>query len=234
MTAAHMQSQSDEEHDRPVQFRRVDPRQALAADAFLPIAKEGGVYVARLGAPLTVQTPAMALATAVWDDEEGGTLPHAHLAMPPAFAEFAAGVEAAALGACLANKGAWFRRPVDDQTVVAGFKHMCKPSGHIKVGVADGLAAFDHAGEPVPPASLAEGTEVRCILRLDGLTFGRTEFGALWTLLQAQTRPPAPPAPQPPRCLISADEDDDGSAGGSADGSAGFASVPRLHVQEFL
>ena len=210
MTAAHLDTpRADEDPsppvaEAPVFYRHVDPANRLAPEAFLP----AGDRVALLAAPLLVQTPTVMLASPVWEDDDAPP-PHAHLALPPAFAAFAAEVEAAVLRAALANKQAWFRGPVDDRTVVAAFKQLCKASGHLKVALPGAVEVFDPSGEPLRAADLGVGDHVRCILRLDGIVFGRTEFGAMWTLVQAQTRPPAPPPPPPPRCLLSPEDDEE-------------------------
>lgn len=225
MTAAHVESPQPEAEIvaeppeagapvRPVFYRSVHSPDVLAPDAFLPAERSGGLHVARLKAPLLVQSPTVTLASPLWEDDcdgEPGPPPHAHLAVPEAFAGFAGDVENAALAAALAHKDAWFKGRVDERTIVAAFKPMLKPAtGHLKVALgAEGAEVFDPAGALLHPGALAVGDRVRCILRLDGIVFGRTEFGAMWTLVQAQARPAAPPPPPPPTCLLSAEDDDE-------------------------
>ena len=229
MTAAHVENaaaQAAEQpqpvaHDptRPLFYRRVDTAAALAPEAFEPM--DGAT--ARLRAPLLVQSPTVVLASPTWDD--GECPPHVHLAVRPPFAAFATEAEEAVLRAALANKDDWFRGRADDRTIVAAFKPLCKATGHLKVALPPEVQVFDASGELLAAADLAVGDHVRCILRLDGITFGRTEFGAMWTLVQAQTRPPPPAPPSPPRCLLSAEDDEE--EGGPKPEPAGGA-------QEFL
>lgn len=191
----------------PAFYRHVQPSARLAPDAF---ASPDGREV-RLETPLLVQTPALTLASPVWDPAAGEAPPHAHLALPPGFAAFAADVEAALLAAAVANKEAWFGREVADRTVLAAFKPRCKPGGHLTVALPPaGAEVFDAAGDLLQPGDLGVGDEARCILRLDGVAFGRTEFEGSWTLVQAQARPAPPPPPPGPRCLLSPEDDDDG------------------------
>lgn len=201
MTAAHLESASG-----PVFYRRAE----VDLSEFLPLRKEGTTRVAELVRPLLIQTPTLTLASPLHDDDESGP-PHVHLALPPAFAQFATEVEGAALQAALDNKAEWFG-DIDDDTLVAAFRPLCKPSGHLRVELPDDAVVFDADGALVSRAQVTPGHAVRAILRLDRITFGRTEFEAAWTLVQAQARPPSPPQPGPPRCLISS-EDDDSSPG---------------------
>lgn len=164
---------------------------------FLPLEKLGGSYVARLATPLLVQTPVLALASPL-DDDEGEPVPHAHLTLPRGFQQFAEATEAAVLEACLANKAEWFRRPLEDASLRASFKQFCKGQ-HLKIKVPRDALVFDSQGSLVERETVAPGASVRCLLELTKVCFGRTEFGAMWTLRQAQTAPAPPP---PPRCMI--------------------------------
>lgn len=207
--AANDQPANDQ--PQPVFYRRAALEASLAPEAFAaPEPGSDGVREARLLRPLLVQSPTVALASPLWDPEEGDCPPHAHLALPAAFAAFAAAAEEAAVRAALANKEAWFRAGIDDRTIVAAFKPLCKASGHLRVALpaGQGVDVFDPSGEPLDSCALRVGDHVRCILRLDGVTIGRSEFWATWTLVQAQTRPPAPAPPPPPRCMLSAEDDD--------------------------
>ena len=180
----------------PVSYARVDAATHLRD--FDPLEKAGGVYVARLREPLLVQTPALALVSPL-DDDDGSPLPHMHLKLPKNFLAFARRTEDAVLAACLDNKAAWFRRPMDDDALRASFKPFCK-GGALKVKLPRDAPIFDEDGTVMDRDEVAVGTHVRCILELSRVCFGRTEFGAMWTLVQAQTcsvdRAPAP------RCLI--------------------------------
>lgn len=188
-------------------FRAVDLGAALAPDAFEPLDKQGGMYVAKLTAPLAVQTPPVTLLSPL-EDDDGTPCSHAHLAVPPALFAFLQDAEARVLAACVANKADWFRRPVDDQTLRAGFKRCCQAdegggeAGVVKVKVPRDALVFQPDGTLLCRDAVGAGTSVRVILELSRVCFGRTEFGALWSLVQAQTVPPPAPPPPPPRCLI--------------------------------
>ena len=180
---------------------------AAAFSEFEPLVKEGGVYVARLARPLVVQTPPLTVAAPLGGDDEPTT--HAHLGLPPGFADFAARVEAAALEACLAHKADWFRRPLEDDALRASFKRFLDPATSIlKVRLPRSAPVFDAQGELVDRDAVPTGSGARCLLELSKLSFGRTEFGGMWSLVQAQ-QVQAPPAPPAPVCLIDASDDDD-------------------------
>lgn len=183
----------------PVYYKHVDLDVALAPEAFAPLEKVGPVYVARMAQPLLVQTPPVTLASPL-DDEDGTPLPHVHITLSRQFQQFVQRAEDLVLSACLANKVAWFRRPLEDASLRASFKPFFKAgSGTLKVKVPRDALVFDDSGillchEDVPP-----GTSVRCLLELSRVCFGRTEFGAMWSLRQAQRV--ASPAAQP-KCMI--------------------------------
>lgn len=181
-------------------YRHVDLGAHLDPGAFLPLEKRGAVYAAPLAEPLLVQTPPLTLASDLVD-EEGVPAGHAYVLLPRAFLKFAREAEARVVDACVANKAEWFRRrPVTDDALRAGFKEFCKASGHLKVKVPEDALVFDHEGALLDrQAYVRAGQSVRALLQLDRVCFGRTEFGAMWSLVQAQLAPPAPP---PPRCLI--------------------------------
>ncbi len=196
----------------PRHFRGVDLGAALAPSAFLPVEKTGGLYAARLAAPLLVQTPPLALVSPL-DDEDGTPLPHAHVSLPRAFLQFATEAEERVLAACLANKAEWFRRPMEDQSLRASFKQFCKAAGGgvLKIKVPRECLVFDSQGGVLERGDLRPGASVRAILELSRVCFGRTEFGAMWSLVQAQTVPAPPP---PPRCLIDPGADAEDACGG--------------------
>lgn len=199
MTTAHAQ---DAHAAGPVFYRRA----TVDLTEFLQLRKEDGSRVAELARPLVIQTPTVTLTTPLHDDDDEIT--HAYLTLPPAFGEFAADVEDEVLKAALDHKAEWFREGTEDETVVAAFRQLYKPSGHLKVQVSPDAAVFDAEGGLLSRADVAPGQSVRAILRLDRITFGRFEFGAMWTLVQAQVRPAPSPRPPEPRCLISTEDDD--------------------------
>lgn len=186
----------------PVHFSAVDVADALRE--FSDLEKSGGVYVARLPTPLEVVTPPLTLLSPLLD-EDGGEAGHALLKLSPEFEAFAEEVERRVLEACLANKDTWFRRRLDDDALRASFKQLCK-GGTLKVKLRPGAAVFDACGEPVAPGDVDAGARMKCLLELTKVCFGKTEFGAMWSLAQARL---APPPASAPKCLIG---DDDGAA----------------------
>lgn len=196
-------------------YKAVDLDAALAPTAFLPVEKIGGTYFAHLATPLLVQTPPLTLESPL-DDDDGTPLPHAHVTLPRAFQQFAQATEQLVMEACLANKDTWFRRPRQDQSLRASFKQFFKPSsgGVLKIKVPRDCLVFDAQGQVLDREELVPGCTFRAILELGRVCFGRTEFGAMWTLVQAQTAPPAPP---PPRCLIDPGVDADTACGSQHD-----------------
>lgn len=179
----------------PVYYKHLDVGAALSG--FAPPAKNGSVYEVPLLAPVWVQTPPLTLVSPL-EDEDGAPLAAAHVALSPSFAKFCKDAEARILAACIANKATWFKRKVDDESLRAGFKEFCKGRS-LKIRVPRDALFFDGEGALVPRQDVGEGCSVRCLLELSKICFGRTEFGCMWTLLQAQTAPPPPP---PPRCMI--------------------------------
>jgi hypothetical protein len=159
--------------------------------------REGKSYVVRLLAPLVVLTPPVALnAPLTGPDDEPA--PFSWVAPTGQFGEFLRGVEGAMLEACIANKGAWLRKVMDDDSLRASFKSMFSDNG-FKVKLPADLAVFDSTGALMDPAEVQAGAVVKGILVLKQLVFGRTEFGAVWRMTQARVVPQ-------PKCLI-ADED---------------------------
>lgn len=165
----------------------------------MPPQKVDRQYVARLSEPIRIQTPSLTLLSAL-EDEEGAFVPHVHLKLTRGFHAFAKSVESMVLDACLAKKDEWFagRRFTDDQ-VRASFKSLCKPGGSLKVNAPESAVLFDESDEVIGRDEVPAGSSVALILELSKVCFGRTEFGAMWTLVQARMMPPPPP---PPRCLV--------------------------------
>lgn len=206
--------EDDQQQPRAVHYKTVDVGSQLAE--FQPLEKCGNVYVAKLARPLWVQTPPLTLVTPM---EEGGEpQTHAVVRVPAAFARFARGMEERVLEVCVANKGTWFRRAVSDASLRTGFKSFCPAGDELKIRVPRDALVFDTDGRLVARAAAQPGTRVRCILELAKVCFGRTEFGAMWSLLQAQTLPAPPPPPPPPRCLIDTTFDDAASEHPNASG----------------
>lgn len=175
-------------------------RAAEVAMDFLPIEREGKLYIVKLKDKLVVQTPVLTLTTPLVDDE-GDPLPFATLAVPSQFGAFARRVEALVLDACVANKAEWFRKDLDDDALRTGFKTFLRPNGTLKIKVPEDAAVFDADKRPIAPGDVAAGTQVRAIIELSRISFGKTEFGAMWRLVQAR-------AVATPECLIEDVADD--------------------------
>lgn len=222
---------SSPDPELPRAFGRVDVEAELCAASFGPIQKSGTAYAARLHRPLLVQTPPVTVLSALEDD-----VAHVHLKVAPRsrLGDFLERVEDRLLSTCLESKATWFPRTVDDDVLRASFKSFFR-AGALKVRVPRDVLLFDEAGQLVGREAAAPGTSVRCLLELSRVTFGRTEFGAMWTLVQAQVAPPPPPppapAPSPPKCLIDpslALGDDDHAA----DHAAADHAAPADHTAE--
>ncbi len=172
-----------------VYYSKVTP--AAAVTNFEDVRKVGALYVAPLATPLRVQTPTLVLMSPL-RDEDGAPVLNAHLKLPRGFEVFARDVEAAVLDAALRNKDAWFRRPLEDDVITASFKAFVKGSA-LKVKWPRDTPVFDADGKQLDEdaESLAH-LRVRCLLELSRVSFGRTEFGAMWTVVQARVAPDTP------------------------------------------
>ena len=166
----------------------------LAELNFAPLEKEGKSYVVRLDPPLVLQTPALALATPLCDGSDDEPSPFAYVQPTGGFAEFLKAAEDALLRKCLENKQEWLRKDVDDETLQASFKSLFRPAG-FRLKVSQDVEVFGADRKPAALVDFQAGTMVKCILILRQLTFGKTEFGGIWRLSQAQAVPQ-------PVCLI--------------------------------
>lgn len=173
----------------PRLYKQVD----LADLNFAPLEKEGRSYVVRLDPPLVLQTPALALATPLADADDEAS-PFAYVQPAGGFAEFLRAAEDTLLRKCLENKREWLRKDIEDDALKASFKSLFRPAG-FRLKVSQDVEVFDAAKNPTTPADFQAGTMIKCILVLKQLTFGKTEFGAIWRLTQAQAVPQ-------PTCLI--------------------------------
>ena len=172
----------------------VDP----GAIGFGALTKDDKRYSVTFDAPLLIKTPPLDVATPL--TAEGDLMPYVKLEAPDDLARFFKDVEKAVMKACLEHRQDWFHGRLDDEELLAGFRSFLQPPAGIKVAVDQGVAVFDQAKVPVPVESVGPGTRARAVLSLDKITFGRTEFGALWTLVQLRKE-------GVPVCLI--DDDDD-------------------------
>lgn len=210
----------------PRAYTRVDVAAELAPDAFEGVQKTGSAYAARLHQPVLVQTPPVVLLSSLADCADSHVT-HAHLKVSsaPRFVQFVEGVEEALLSTSLASKDTWFRHSVHDDVLRASFRSFYK-AGALRVRVPRDALLFDEEGQVVGRDAVPIGSTLRCLLELSKVTFGRTEYGAMWSLVQAQVVPapaPPPPPPSPPKCLIdpglSEHIDDDGADGAPRPGT---------------
>lgn len=173
---------------------------AVPEFGYAPVEREGKLYVVRLAEKLTVQTPPMTL-TSQLVDADGEALPFATFVAPAHLAAFLKKVEAAVLSACLQHKAEWFKKELDDDALRSGFKSFLRANGTFKVKVPEDCVVFDSAKAPIAPGDVPTGTQVRAVLELAKISFGKTEFGAMWRLVQARTV-------ATPECLIDDTTDD--------------------------
>ena len=181
-------------------YRSVD----LTTLSFEPVAKQGKLYVANLSPALSVLTPPVELATPLDSDA-----PFAYVRPAGDFARFLHDVEAFVLDQCLKRKSEWFRKDLDDDALRNNFKSFFR-EGEFKVKVAGEVAAFGIKKEPIGPEDVRVGQQVRCVLELERVCFGRQEFGAMWRLVQVREV-------EVPACMID-DAAEDSDSGVSEDG----------------
>ena len=152
---------------------------------FESMRKVGTVYFVPFSKPVRVQTPVLKLVE--FDSS-------AAFKVPRAFAAFVANFEEHLFRAAVANKKLWFKKDLSEESLRASFKtFLAGCTFRAKVG--DDVAAFDDEGDHMDPAEIRLPTGVRCILELDGICFGRTEFGGMWSISQLR-------ATEARKCLI--------------------------------
>ncbi len=158
-------------------------------DAELPtgfrgMRKIGGVYHVPFDHPVRVQTPVMKLESY----DQGVATFH----VPKDFYKFMERIEEFAFHEAVERRKSWFKKDLNEDELRAGFKSFVRDGCLVDVKMADESTTFDECGSPT---ELAPGSHARCIFELTGLCFGRTEFGCMWTLAQAQST-------ASPKCLI--------------------------------
>lgn len=173
---------------------------------FRPMEREGKSYVVKLVNPLSIQTPAITLATPL-TGPDGQLAPFTRAVPPPALAAFLRSVEDLMLDACLANKATWLRKEVQDDALRSSFKSMFK-DGTFKLKLSPDFAIFDQEGSPLEADEVPEGAQLKAIVVLKQLVFGKTEFGAVWRITQGRLV-------QQPKCLIAEDIEEPEDAGDS-------------------
>lgn len=158
--------------------------------------------VAPLASPVVLQTCALELSPLV--DENGEPLPSV-TAKPasPEFIELLKRIEEAVRDQCVARKGEWLKRDADDEEVRQAHKSFVKDCA-VKLSVADTCEFFDLSKKPCGRGDV--GTHARAILEMTRVVFGKSEFGAVWRVVQLQSARDATP-----RCMIESDDDSESS-----------------------
>lgn len=152
---------------------------------FESMRKVGTVYFVPFSKPVRVQTPVLKL---VEFDAS------ASFKVPRSFAAFVANFEEHLFRAAVANKKLWFKKDLSVESLRTSFKTFLAGCT-FRAKIADDVAAFDDEGDHMDPAEIPLPTGVRCILELDGICFGRTEFGGMWSISQLR-------ATEARKCLI--------------------------------
>lgn len=178
-------------------YRKLDIRTAFSFDETLE--RDGSVYVSRLSTPVIISTNPVQLRDDITDDSR-----FALLQIDDSLISFFKEVEERVVQECLKNKAinVWFREDILDEDIISRAKSFLTDN-LIKVKLGENVECFDRCKNPVdaPP----QGSTVRVVLEASRITFGRTEFGLIWTLRQMKLVEP---------CLLD-DEcgpDDDGAA----------------------
>jgi hypothetical protein len=138
------------------------------------LAREGSVYVSTLPETVAITTNAVTLESTIDDSTKFVTLGVSH-----ALRDFFLDVERAAVAHCIANKERWFKGGEGIEEHLKSFVDGDRVKVRVKV---DELDCFDVnkclADPPLPGAS------VKALLETSKITFGKTEFGIIWTLRQ--------------------------------------------------
>ncbi|AGE56364.1 hypothetical protein PBCVNEJV1_611L [Paramecium bursaria Chlorella virus NE-JV-1] len=142
--------------------------------SFSDMRKNGGVYVVPFSS-IVVQTPVLVLEKLVGKS--------AFLKVPRKFAAFVEEIEGSILEATKRNKSMWFREDLDEETITAGFKSFL--DGNVmKVKVDDDCAIFDERENLIE--DFETPARVRCILEASDISFGKLEFGVVFSMTQVQ------------------------------------------------
>lgn len=178
----------DEDDLEPIveHYSRVDVRDLFSElDMFLPMEKIDGLYVVPFAFPIRVQTPALKLSEDLVLDSRATTT--ATFETSGSFRRFAQKTESAVLEAAIANKRKWFKKDMSESALQHSFKTFLTDK-KLRVKVDEDVELFDRRGRPVhvEDGVLKKGSEVRCILELSAVFFGRKEFGSMWGVLQVQ------------------------------------------------
>jgi len=155
-------------------FRNVDVDALSFCDTLV---RDGAVYVAALDPPLTVGTTTVTMASGIVEDS------FAHIKVGGSLLEFFKAVERKVQDTAVAKKAGWFREDISDELISSSFKTFVTDST-VKVRVSDDVAAFNNAKAKIDLPGA--GARVKAVLELARVTFGKTQFGLVWTLRQVK------------------------------------------------
>jgi hypothetical protein len=116
------------------------------------------------------------------------------LKVPGKFANFVRKLEGSVLEATKSHRSEWFKEDIDDDTIEEGFKSFLD-GDVLRVKVDEDLASFDEH-ENLIDNDLEAPSGLRCILEASEISFGKSEFGVVFSMSQAQVA-------KPPKCKIS-------------------------------
>jgi hypothetical protein len=151
---------------------------------FSELTKENGMYTVKFR-PIHVQTPVVVL--------EEHQRKFAILRLPQKFCDFVENVEKSIGEAAKENREKWFKAPLDDDDIAQGLKTFLDGNS-LKVKVDEDFALFDKTETCID--DITTPMKVRCILKASEICFGKSEFGTIFTLKQAQIV-------KTPKCKIS-------------------------------
>lgn len=166
-----------------------DAQRQLDSISFGDLEKETRLYAVQLSDPLVVQTPAVVLASDLTGEPESV----AFLKVPSQVANFVKTVDSWILDQAIAHKADWFKNAeVSDDTLRGSFKCFLKEEGTggiLKVRIGDNLTCFGSDKSVVDATDIHVGTQIRCVLTLGKVSFGRHEFGAIFRVSQIRVLP---------------------------------------------
>lgn len=153
---------------------------------FGSLEREPKLYAVSISPALRVQTPVLTVVNdTVAEPGAALALKGAHQA-PDGLFKFFKDVESRVLDACIENKAAWFPKgeTLDADTLRSSFKTFVVDDC-LKTRFQDDCVVYDQNRHPLEdPADLSAGTQVRCVLELSKISFGKHEFGVMWRVAQ--------------------------------------------------
>lgn len=141
------------------------------------LVRDGSVYTVPLKDPVTVTTGAISIESALLPESK-----FAILSIDTDLQTFLSGVETRVVNHCLAHKDTWFGGNDAIEEHLRKFVF----DGEVKVRVdTEDLTCFD-ARKGLSEDPPAPGVRINALLEASKITFGRTEFGLIWTLRQVR------------------------------------------------